>query len=243
MNKSVAPALSRLLRFRYSLRTFLIVATLISAWLAWAAHRARTQRSALEAIQSADGAVSFDYHESGPRTWSYPGRPPRGPQWLRNLLGPQYFDRVTFVSLPGTAVDEKWLKAVNDLPSVKWLRLWGHSGTDASLARLRKSTALLGLQLTSSKISDAGLEHLAKFPNLRWLTLNNTRVTDSGMAHLSQLGSLEELILTNTKVSDASIPAIAGLRKLQLIDLRGTQVTERGAQRIREQAPNLKVLR
>ena len=43
--------------FRYRLRTFLILVSLIAVWLGWTVHRARTQRAAVEAIQAARGTV------------------------------------------------------------------------------------------------------------------------------------------------------------------------------------------
>lgn len=228
--------------FRFSFRTLLVFVALVAAWLAWTVHRVRTQRLALASIQSAGGNVMFEYHETGPRGWSTAGRP-RGPQWLRNALGPEYFDRPTYVGLRGTPEDEKWIDAVNDLGSIKSLMLSGPHVRDTTLARLKPSRALLELHMTAGAVTDAGLERLSKFPNLRWLVLNETTVSDSGMAHLSRLRFLEAITLTNTNVSDASIPLILGLANLKQVDLRGTKVTAGGAKRISEQAPNLTLFR
>jgi hypothetical protein len=223
------------------LRTFLFVVAVIALWLAWTAGRARTQRAAIESIQSVGGSIFFDYHEKGPRTWSTSGRP-RGPEWLRQLLGTEFFDRPVYVGLFGTPADRVWIEGVNQLPTIKTLLLSGSDVTDDTLARLDGSRALVELHLTSAAISDDGLRHLRKFPNLRWLILNHTLITDAGAAHLSQLGKLQELDLRNTGVSDASISLILGIADLQQVDLRGTQVTPEGIRTIRHRAPKLLVL-
>ena len=229
-------------RFRFSVGIFLILATLIAGLLAVFVHRAHTQRAAVESIRAARGNVLFDYHETGPRSWSTGGKP-RGPEWLRKILGEKYFDRPIYVSLFSTSADQTWIDGVNDLGSIKTLMITGPNVNDDTLARLRGSNTLLSLHLTHCSITDEGLAHLAKFPNLRWLILNETTLTDSGMVHLSKLHCLEELNLKNTKVSDASIPSIADFPNLQHIDLRGTRITAPGKQRIIQKNTRLTVLR
>ncbi len=183
----------------------------------------------------------YDYHESGPRRWSTSGTP-RGPRWMRDILGSDYFDRVTYIGHFSTPEDAGWVDAFNRLKSVKTLLLSGPHVTDEILDRMHSSTALLELHLTNASISDDGLRNLAKFPNLRWLVMNSTSITGDGMVHLAAIGGLQEINLRNTKVSDESVPSIATFHSLQKIDLRNTLVTKDGAEKIREHAPKLTVL-
>ena len=222
----------------------LLVCSVVSAQelpMTWAAHRARSQRAAVSAIQLCGGTVLYDYHESGPRSWSTAGKP-SGPEWLREALGPEYFDRVVYVELFKTPDDPSWIEAVNLLGSVKTLLLSGPHVNDQMLSRLNGSPALAELHLTGASITDEALRDLARFPNLRWLVLNNTAITDKGVVHLAELKSLEDVNLNKTQVSDASIPVFVGLRHLQKLDLRRTSVTKEGAEKMRQQVPTLRVL-
>ncbi len=200
MAATSSPTRPRRVRLRFSLRTVLLLVTIACLWLGWVVNRARTQRAAVDAIQSAGGTIRFDYHENGPRSWSTAGRP-RGPQWLRSRLGSEYFDHPVYVGLFNTPQSQEWIAAFNQLPPIKSLLLSGRHVNDETLAQLTGSTTLLELSLSNSSISDKGLEHLAKFPNLRWLVLNHTTITDAGATFLSELQNLQELNLRGTAIS------------------------------------------
>ena len=217
MATAAASSNPRRVWFRYSLRGFLLLVAVVSLWLSWFVSSARTQRAAVNAIQSAGGTILFDYHESGPRSWSTAGTP-RGPRWLRAQLGSEYFDTPVYVGLFNTPQSREWIAAFNQLTSIKTLLLSGKHVDDETLAQLADSTELVELHLSNSSISDQGLKYLAKFPKLRWLVLNNTNLTDAGTAHLTNLPNLQEL------------------------NLRGTAITVDGIERIRKSLPNTKVL-
>jgi hypothetical protein len=192
---------------RFSLRTFLLFVAIASVWLGWVVNGARKQRAAVEAIQSAGGTILFDNHESGPRTWSTGGTP-RGPRWLRDLLGSEYFDTPVYIGLFNALPSKEWIAAFNRLPSIKTLLLSGKHVDDETLNELAGSTALVELHLSGSAISDDGLMQLAKFPNLHWLILNNTKITDAGAASLAELRNLQEVNLKSTAVSNDGVEII-----------------------------------
>lgn len=194
---------------RFSLRTFLVLVAVASLWLGWIVSRARNQRIAVEAVQAAGGTVLFDFQETAPRTWSTAGVP-RGPSWLRERLGAEYFDTPVYAGLFNTRQGEEWIAAVNRLPSIKTLLLSGRHVDDATLVRLNGSTALVELHLSNSAISDEGLKELGKFPNLHWLVLNHTKITDGGAMHLAALKSLREINLKGTAISREGIEKIRG---------------------------------
>ncbi len=187
-------------RFRFGTRALLVAVTLVALWLAFTIHSVRTTRDAVAAIQSTGGTVLYEYHESGPRSWSTSGTP-SGPGWARDLLGTEFFDRVVYIGLFNTPNNDDWIEGFNRLNHVKTLLLSGPHVTDETLNKMDGSDSLLELHLTNSAVTDEGLRALSKFPKLRWLIANNTSITDEGMTHLSVLPDLQEVNVRNTNVS------------------------------------------
>src|SRR5262245_22644424 len=131
---------------RYCRRSFLVIITTVGCGVGVVANRARTQRDAVNEIQRLRGSVTLEYQEVAPRTWSSAGKP-AGPEWLRRMLGPHYFDlpnRVDFASPP----NEEWAGVVNRLPSVRYLLLSGPNISDQAMGRLTRLSNLWELQLT-----------------------------------------------------------------------------------------------
>jgi hypothetical protein len=188
----------------------LVAVALFAVWLALTMYSVRTQRNAVAAIQSSGGTILYDYHESAPRTWSTAGTP-RGPKWARDLLGPEYFDRVVYIGLFNTPENDAWIHGFNRLKDVKTLLLSGRHVTDQTLNGMETSESLLELHLTKSAITNDGMRALSKFPNLRWLVADNTSITDEGVIHLSTLHHLQEVHLNNTNVSEEGAHKIRAL--------------------------------
>ena len=126
--------------------------------LGWVVHRAHVQRDALAAIRKAGGSVQYDWqYKDGGRIAD--GKP-RGPKWLADRLGPDYFDTITTVSS-------------------------GPATSDAELAHIGQLTQLEQLNLReSAAVTDAGLAHVKGLTRLRILYLRGTQVTDAGLAHI-----------------------------------------------------------
>lgn len=112
-----------------------------------------------------------------------------GSEWLRqfaredSLIQVQFFERISFIRLDGTAT------------------------TDAGLAmlELRRLANLEGISLDRTAVTDKGLAHLSRLTNLQELSLDGTAVTDRGLVRLHGLTGLKMLRLTNTRVTDAGI--------------------------------------
>lgn len=110
---------------------------------------------------------------------------PRGPEWLRNLIGDHYFRSVTsayFGSGAGqvTAAD---LEALKELDHLEQLIFEEPPG--AGLDHLRAPASLRFLELRGLNFDDASLAKLPAMPTLKSLKLWRTSVTDEGL-HLSQ---------------------------------------------------------
>lgn len=172
--------------FQFRLRTVLVVFAVMSVCLAIVSSRANRQRQAVEKIKAAGGIAVYDFEcDEGFKRRTDDPQPP-GPEWLRRLIGIDYFATVTYVSF--------------------------HEANDTSLALLTELPKLRALELTDDRnISDAGMWCLEDLPLLEALYIDGcAKVTDASVEHLRVLKNLRVLIALQTSIS------LDGMRKLQL---------------------------
>ena len=249
----------------FSVRGLIILVLVIGGGLGWLVRSARIQREAVAAITRAGGVR----YGSGWTSESYnPGVKPVKPGWLADLVGVDYFARVTDVRLfwSSWAIDEAIVQvgrlnrvervtvhqfSVSDarvaqlerLTNVSELNLDAVSCTDAGLLQLSGVTNLSKLDLTCTEVTDAGLMELQRLTKLSELVLSATRVTDAGLLHVKGLRNLSKLDLSGTRVSDAGLAQLHGLRNLSEVTLYSTQVTPRGVKELKKVLPSLKIMR
>ena len=83
--------------FRFSLKMFVVVLTVFCVWLGLLVHRVNKQKEAVQWVKDQGGAVFYDFE------WNVEGgqiddpQPP-GPDWLRELIGVDYFADVVKVN-------------------------------------------------------------------------------------------------------------------------------------------------
>ena len=179
--------------FQFSLRSLLIFTLVVAvacAWLARKIERKRHEREAVEAIVKLGGNVYYDYdYDHGPALSSHtiPTKNPPGPDWLRSLLGENFFSEVDRVSINGAVGNENM--------------------TDAGLIHLRSLPRLryLMLAVNNLKVTDAGLESIRELTQLQRLRLALPNVTDSGLENLKGLTQLQSLYLWGPKITDAGV--------------------------------------
>jgi hypothetical protein len=256
------PAIWR--RLRFSLKTLLIVVTLLALWLGYTAHRARQQEQVVEAILDVGGRVTFAHqrgedHKDGARTYDT-RKEPNAPSWLVTTIGADYFRKVDSISLVNVPVTDEWLEQLGKLSSLDSLLLRNTNITGKGVARLHllpklevlnvqgmtavndvtlrtisNGTRLKSLNFHDCKdITDAGVACLAPLNNLERLDLSTTQVTDAGLAHLSRMSEMRLLSLANTRVTDEGLRHIANMKHLYWLDLRGTQISDDGLQYLSE---------
>jgi hypothetical protein len=205
--------------FQFSLRTLLIGVTLLAVLLGVISFRANRQRMAVEAIKKLDGKVAYDF-ETNEEGWDVrdDARPP-GPNWLRNLIGVDYFATVVAVKINTTKDTD-----------------------DGSVAVIRELPHLRSLVLTGPNVTDSTLDHLKGLIELRGLYLFGTQVTDAGLGQLENLSGLEILHLRGSnKITDAGLRHLRKLTRLEFIDLAGTAVSEAGMQDLKRALPKVVV--
>jgi hypothetical protein len=226
---------------QFSLRTFFIFVTIIALGVAWLVSTwkyVREQRTAVASLQKVGGNITYNYEEKGPRTWTS-NQPPQ-PEWLRKLLGPEYFDRPSKLSFKNRQMpaSDDWVDDINTIGSFKTLMLWGSSVTDKSLELLAKSDQVVEMHLNDTTITNKGIMHLKKFPSMKWLLLRYAKISDEGVRHLAPLEKLKYLDLTATNVTDEIIPTLAKFKLLKRLDLCNTLLTPDGALELKKRLPN-----
>ena len=137
-----------------SLRMFVALLVLLGGWSAlWIGIPAYRQQAAIQEIERAGGKVEFR---------------PRGPDWLRAVVG------------------ESFLNWLGDVESVD---LAASQANDTTLAHLKRLSRLECLSLTDTHVTDAGLIELTELNRLVYLCLDFTEVTDAGLVHLARLST------------------------------------------------------
>jgi len=226
---------------RFSLRFLFVVMTIIAIYLGMLTVRARHQRQVVDMVLQLGGQVTYLHSRTkpdDPKEVDFNLQPP-GPDWLRNLVGQDYFLNVVLIHLQGKNITDDQLGMIAKLPYLDNLTLSDTQITDKGIAHLKNVKNLRVLFLSRTKIGDAGVAHLAGLTNLMDLHLNETNITDAGLVHLSGLVNLSDwLNLANTQVTDTGIQHLRGLKKLMLLNLGRTKVTEEGAKSLHQHLPN-----
>ena len=146
---------------QYSLRTFFVLLTVFGVWLGWMTYEAREQGQAVAWVRRMGGTVGYDYQSSDDGHVLDDGEP-SGPKWLRELLGPDFFNEVVGVNLENTPVSD--LRPLENLTNLRWL--WFPSTQAQDLTSLEKLTNLRYLFLGNMPVSEEHVNHLRKaLPN------------------------------------------------------------------------------
>ena len=151
---SEANAKPRRRRFQFSLRSLLILVTLVAGLLvAWRVYVEpyRRQREAMKLIEELGGQYKTEA---------------RSPAWMRRWVEAGNFQDVTAVSLGGPKVSDADLAHLTELTSLQTLYLYKTEVSDAGLAHLKSLTKLKYLNLAHTRVTDAGVEALQRaLPN------------------------------------------------------------------------------
>jgi hypothetical protein len=249
---------------QFSLRTLLIFTVTIAVGAGWLGKRIeqkRKDRETVEAIVKLGGTVAYDYQTDDLRA------EPRGPSWLRDVLGENFFSEVDGVwlrnatdvdagvahlkgltqlrvlNLWNTKASDVTLLHLKELPELQELNLDGTNVTDTGLLNLKGLTQLQGLSLARTNVSDTGLASLKGLTQLRLLIIDNTTIGDAGLESLKGLTQLHTLILVHTQVSDDGLENLKALTQLQELDLSFTNVTDAGVKGLQKSLSNCTIKR
>lgn len=159
-------------RFAFlSVRTILLLATVISLSAGWLILRIQTKRSEAAvalAIEDLNGFAWFDEEVDGKPATS----------WFRRLKAVGFYAR--------SDVRDADLALLLDLSALEEVFLSDVQITDNGALLLGQLKNLRSLQLSNTLVTDAGLRHLHGLTNLKWLDLSGTNTTESGVQEVQQ---------------------------------------------------------
>jgi len=214
-------------RARRRWRLALALLCLASIWLAYQGCVARNQRLVVQAIRDLGGEVIYDY-EAKNDLIGMPVSPP-GPEWLRDIVGDDWFRSVHYVRLQGKAVTNDSLPCLERLSHLRAILLINTSVTDLSF--LRRLPELEVLEVYRSPVSDDGLRVLPELRSLHLLDLSETHITDEGLRFVGRLPNLQVLRVNRTRITNAGLRHLRDLHALYIVEAEGTAAT---AEAIRE---------
>jgi Leucine-rich repeat (LRR) protein len=207
-------------RFQFSLRSLLIFVSVVGVlcgYLGIFIQNVQKQRKAVKSIQRLGGQVHYDYEYD----WSAFEATPPGPAFLRKMFGDDIFANVVDVSLYSetTAIQDKDVVILRELPRIKILSLNGPDITDESLKIVAELELLESLGLYRTKITGEGLKLLERNANLRHIVFDGPTVNDTTLANIEKLQNLRSIILRGTAITDAGLsklPQLVSLRELTI---------------------------
>lgn len=162
---------------RYSLRTFLLLLTVFSVWLGLLVNRVHKQKGAVDWVKEMGGTVSYDFQWDPEQLFPmHPDTKPPGPDWLRELIGVDYFANVVLVNLTDTHVSD--ITPLQDLPHLQSLSLRGSPVSE--IKPLSDLTELDWVDLSDTTVSDLG-------------PLVGMKITMLGLSHDQQITVPKEL--------------------------------------------------
>lgn len=229
---------------RFSLRGLLVMVACAAVWFALVFNRVHRQKVAVEAIEAVSGQVTYDWQIRDPDSDPNVPLAPKGPNWLRERIGPHWFDTVDRVFVTENTEDEKSRFAIlghllQDLPDLRALSLNGPNRTPEDYALLGQLTQLETLWLNQETPYTA--EQIAALPSgLVELSLDGLVTTES-LAELPQLEDLRSFKLVcrinGTTVGDReqtqwpkddAANALAAAQHLESLTLYHTHFTDDG---------------
>ena len=200
-------------RFRFSLRSLLVLVVILAIPLGWIAKERRQSQYEKQFVDQMIETHSIRQHQFGGPYDSEPLRSEVKPQgWWRDLarhvLGERHSSLMLFHDDP---------KSLASFTKLRELRLYGQFSDATPLTGLKR---LKILDLSGTNVGN--LQPLVGFNRLRSLYLDGTPVSD--LTPLARLKQLRSLALEGTSVSD--LTPLAGLDQLEWLGLSSTQVSD-----------------
>lgn len=226
---------------QFSIRTLLVVTTLVGIGLAIGNGHAARQKDAVEAILAHGGRVTYDWQvDTG---WDANLHAQTVFVWARRVdplltRQPQGFRNFRTIRPPPTEAE---FPSAADLGVPRWLRKWlgphyfhdvvavdlfaAENAADA-LPWLDDLAGLRELDLGGSGLEEGDIATLPRLPRLE--RLKGVDFTDASLVCLANFPALRELDLRGQTITDAGMPHLVGLKHLEILLLDDVPVTDAG---------------
>jgi hypothetical protein len=209
---------------RFSLRSLLVVVTLLAVGLAGFWHwREAKRREEAAANWLLDHGASVGWFDGRPMS--------ERPLWVQRVglvLPEECLRTVYYVDFPEDTTDAE-LQILRDLPNLTQVNVnEAASITPAGLVLLAELPRLEVLYLKKTSAGDEGLAHARNLHGLKEIWVEYTGITDASIPWIASNPGLTHLDLDGAHITDQSAPLLARLQNLEVLALRDTQITSRG---------------
>jgi hypothetical protein len=220
------------LRFRISLRLFLLIVLLCTAAMGWFAvanlQPYREEAEVTKKLMRLGGEAI---------------RVPREPNWFWRLFGEEIAQSTEALTFSDAPIGDTDIEQIGKLTGLKLIVVFRSNVTDAGLAHLRGLDQIVMLKLQELAISSPPIQGMTKLVHLD-LSFTNVSALDT-----SAMASLELLDLGASRADDRTLASFAPMPRLKTLNLSGRpgqkmDITDRGLALLSaEKFPKLSVLR
>ena len=118
------------------------------------------------------------------------------------------FRTLQVLTLDNTRLDDRGLKALCGIATLKQLGVRNTRITSAGLVHIKNLRRLQVLALAKTRVDSRGVAHMSGHPTIEALHLYDTLVDDSGLKHLASLKNLKQVHLDNTRVTAVGVKSL-----------------------------------
>jgi hypothetical protein len=223
--------------FRFSLRTLLIVVTIVGVAAGWKMNQVRNLRCAVAEAQRLGAKITYAHElDTSP-----PVEPP-GPKWLRQFVGDDFFEEVCQIQIFNDQANDDTLALIAKLPRISSLIVRSNAITDKGLASLAGASGLEALELSSANITASGYANLKGLRKLMTIVFSsNPTVDDSWLTEIAKLTQVHYLYLNCPQFTDGGLVHLQTASGLRELDVTDSSVTKEGVEALKTFLPNCKI--
>lgn len=234
----------RWFRPRVSLRALLVVVALFGLFFAYLGMKWRAgkrQEAAVAALQLAGGACGFDYRlKNAPPDTDSPKQATWVPEWLRDLLGRHFFEKVQSIGMGNPHLDpakpkttDETMQLLEQFPRLREFELLRSDVTDRGVSQLEHCPEMHHLSFWDNKyITPEAMKSIKKLRRLHTLYLDGVLNSEEGIAHIKELPQLRELLIGDFReestITNAALKHIGEMQSLHMLRIHSASVTDEG---------------
>lgn len=215
--------------FQFSLRTLLILLTVSAVWLGYFVERARTQREVVKALRG-KGRMYYRHWLTGQRIETLRSLPE--PDWLRRLVGNEYFFRPHYVVVDAAGPILDRLREIDSIQAITVADggpiTSEHVGAIAGIRSLTKVNLGQMVQFPLLSFDGSTLDRLADLPHLKAIDLDALTINDDDLTRLARVKQLERLQIFRGQVTHAGLRHLTALPRLTRLELWDLPLTDEG---------------
>jgi len=257
------PLATLLRRFRFSIKSLLILTTLFCLSLGMHMSSYWQQKHAVNLLSSQGFRVEYRFPRRNGRL-THLARLSRtiGPDHFltpysvdghedeltdEGLVGLKQFFHIERLNFQNTGVTTNVLSLLGSREHLVHFSMGREravpSDNGSGLTLLSECKDLYWLNLENVAIPDKGFSFLKSCPRLHTLQLYDMQMDDNDVAVILELSSVRVLGLGGTNITDKSVPHLSKATGLRQLFLNGTNITDAGAAQLQDALPDCRIFR